>query len=80
MSSWIILILILLNALQMLFWGYQCQRLINKVMSRNYAEYDLIVNGPREAPPKKEDPISQQEEQEILDELNGLFKPMDRTA
>lgn len=80
MIEFVIGLLLLLNVLQACFWGYQCQRLLNKLMSRNYAEYDLIASGPAVSEPKKEDPTDSLEEQAILNELNGLFKPIGRTA
>lgn len=49
-------------------------------MSRNYAEYDLIVKGPQASEAKPVDGRDLEEEQAILDELNGLFKPVDKTA
>lgn len=32
--------LLLTNA----FWAYQCHRLVNKLMSRNYAEYHALTH------------------------------------
>lgn len=80
MSEVLIASLLLLNVFQMLFWGYQCQRLINKIMSRSYAEYHQIVNPPKEDAPKLKSVDDSLEEQHILAELNGLFKPVDRPA
>lgn len=41
-----ILILCALLVITNLFWAYQCHRLVNKVMSRNYAEYQQLQNPP----------------------------------
>jgi hypothetical protein len=50
-------------------------RLVNKLMSRNYGEYDLIKNGP--APLQENIGVREYEEaleeKEILRELNGLI-------
>lgn len=79
MSELIIIGLLALNVFQMFFWGYQCQRLINKIMSRNYAEYNQIVNPPK-AVEKIGPDVDDQINQEILNELNGLFKPVDKAV
>jgi hypothetical protein len=41
------LLLLLTNA----FWAYQCHRLVNKLMSRNYAEYHQLTHPPDERKP-----------------------------
>lgn len=79
MSELLISFLILLNLFQFIFWSYQVQKMINKLMSKNYAEYDLVKSGPPPVEIKPENPFSAHEEQAILDELNGLIKPVDRT-
>lgn len=33
------------------FWAYQCHRLVNKLMSRNYAEYHALHNPPKDDKP-----------------------------
>lgn len=61
-----------LNVFQFLFWSVQNQRLVDKLMSRNYAEYDLVKQGP---PPRREVPVDTEairEEADILAELNGF--------
>jgi len=61
-----------MNIFQAIFWAFQCQRLVNKLMSKDYAEYSLIQRGP----PPKESPINQEteiEEKEILDQLNAMI-------
>ncbi len=37
----VIFILTALNIFQFIFWSYQNQKLVNKVMSRSYFEYEL---------------------------------------
>lgn len=64
-----------LNVAQFVFWGLCTHTLINKLMSKNFAEYDLIKKGPPKGEPGiDEDGVSKEEEQEILNELNGHFK------
>ena len=70
-------ILVVWNIVQFIFWSKQVHRLIDKVMSRNYAEF---VQAERTRGPslvKKELgklPESEQvEEEKVLQELNGLF-------
>ncbi len=33
--------LLALNVFQLIFWGYMVQRLVDKLMSRNYHEYQV---------------------------------------
>ncbi len=68
--------LALLNVIQLVVWSVVTQRLVNKLMSKNYAEYDLIKNGPPiDDKPSVRDYHEELEEREILEELNGLFTP-----
>src|ERR1700743_917258 len=47
--AWLSLGLLILNVFQILFWGRQVQVLVDKLMSRNYAEYvQTNVSGQRE--------------------------------
>jgi hypothetical protein len=61
-----------LNIYQFFFWSGQVHRLVNKLMSRNYQEYDFVKSGP----PPKEEPVvdleSEAEEVAILNELNSF--------
>lgn len=41
-----VIILALLLLLTNTFWALQCHRLVNKLMSRNYAEYHQLTNPP----------------------------------
>lgn len=55
---------------QQVFWSRQVQKLVDKLMSRNYAEY---VQATKPILPKvKVDDDSAIEESHILDELNGM--------
>lgn len=65
--------LALLNLLQFGFWGFVVNKLVNKVMCKNFAEYSMIKNGPPKLEAAKEDFGSKEEEQEILDEVNSMF-------
>lgn len=38
-DNWILLALFVMNILQFFFWSRQNQRLVDKVMSKNYADY-----------------------------------------
>jgi hypothetical protein len=40
------LVLLLTNA----FWAWQLHRLVNKLMSRNYAEYQMVAQPPATTP------------------------------
>ena len=60
--------LILLNIFQFFFWSKQVHKLVDKLMSRNYAEYVSIKNPP--LPTVSEDDLG--EESDILEELNDM--------
>ena len=72
MDWWILGALVALNIFQLIFWGFQVQRLVNKLMSRSYAEYDLVKRGPAPAQEFKQDPESA-DEHDVLKELNGMI-------
>lgn len=69
------LFLLCLNVVQFVFWGVTCQKLMNKLMSRNYAEYDLVKRGPKAVPERKSQSEYEEEleESQILAELNGTI-------
>lgn len=80
-EAYVIAALIFLNVAQFIFWGIQNNKLVNKLMSKNFAEYDLVKNGP----PKAEKEVvgfSEYEEtledKEYLAELNGQVGTMFR--
>jgi hypothetical protein len=66
-------LLLITNIVQFFFWGKFTQKLINKIMSKNYAEYELIKSGPKQVEPKLPDPLEEELNKEILNELNGLM-------
>lgn len=70
----LISVLSALNIVQLIYWGYHCHTLINKLMSRNFAEYDLVKKGPAKVNQFEAlDEEAEQENQSILSELNGLL-------
>lgn len=71
MSDYILLALGALNVFQMVYWSRQVQKLVDKLMSRNYAEY-VQVNKPPLPTVKVTDDIAV-EERDVLNELNGMF-------
>lgn len=66
--------LIAMNLIQLGFWCICVHRLIDKIMSKNYAEYvsTKSYKRPKESQTLPGNEISA-EEQAILDELNGKF-------
>lgn len=66
----VILALTALNVIQLTFWSWQCQKLVNKLMSKNFAEYNQVL---RPLPSKIQIPPDNYEEKAVLDELNGML-------
>ena len=63
-----------LNICQYLFWSRQVNQLLNKLMSRNYAEYVSIekeIKAPAQIKMDLDPDVD--EEKEILSELNGML-------
>lgn len=61
-----------------LFWAFVTHRLINKVMSRDFTEYNLNVNKPTTRTTEKPveprvDPVLAEWEDKRMKEINGLF-------
>lgn len=75
-SSLEICLLLGLNVFQTIFWSWQLQKLSNKLMCRSFNEYSAIVNPP-ELKPIETDLTAEIEETEILDQLNGMLKPVE---
>ncbi len=73
MTEYLIAGLALTNVVQFMFWSWQNQTLVNKLMCKDYAEYNLIKKGPPKVQPIEEDPREEIESQEILRELNSRF-------
>lgn len=70
--------LIALNAFQLWIWWREIHRLIDKVMSRNYAEYVTSQKFSRPDLPQGPEFLAQEnsdqnEEQDLLRELNGMI-------
>lgn len=63
--------LLVLNVFQMVYWSRQVQKLVDKIMSRNYAEYVQATQPPLPTVSLDDDSI---EESNILDELNGMVQ------
>ena len=68
--EYILIILTLMNVFQLVYWSRQVHKLVDKVMSRNYAEYVQVTKPTLPTVFEKDD--SSVEEQEILNELNGM--------
>jgi hypothetical protein len=70
-------ILALLNVAQIFLWGVFTHKLINKLMCRDLAEYKLVTKRPVSEVVKFKEEDLGNEEEEILSELNGMFKRAD---
>lgn len=65
-----------MNCLQLVFWSLVVHRLVNKIMSRNYGEYDLVKNGPaieQKSALSFSEYQEMMEEKEILNDLNSML-------
>jgi hypothetical protein len=71
MELYLIIGLGCLNVFQFFFWSLEVHRLIDKLMSKNYAEY-ISVKKPQLPVVFEQDPDSI-DEQDVLKELNGAF-------
>ncbi len=70
----VILGLLGLNVFQLVWWSTQNHRLVDKLMSKNYAEYVQSENLKASLPvPKLTDSLSSAEENELLREINGML-------
>ena len=49
-DAWIIVGLAVTNVFQMIYWSRETHKLLDKLMSRNYAEYEQVKNLRRELP------------------------------
>lgn len=70
------LTLLALNIFQIIFWSYQNQKLVNKLMSRSYFEYEQVNTPP--APkgfsvPMLPDDETSVDETRIMSEINQRF-------
>jgi hypothetical protein len=62
-----------LNVVQFLFWGLVTKNLVDRLMSRNYADYVSATKPPPSQTVKLLDPEII-EEQDVLNELNGIMR------
>lgn len=69
---WLIALLSILNLVQFFFWSAQVHRLVNKLMSKDFAEYNAVVNGPQPPSVRPVDLEAVAEEEDILKELNAM--------
>lgn len=72
-DSQIIILLSGFNIVQFIFWSLHTHKLVNKIMSRNFAEYNQIVYPEPLQPREIIDFSSAKEEEDILNELNGML-------
>ena len=75
----IAIILIIVNVIQFIYWSRLHNDLMDKLMSKNFAEYSNVKNFPKilektEAKNKMNDEELQKINDEVLSELNGIFK------
>ncbi len=68
--EYVIYALVILNIAQLVFWSRQVQKLVDKLMSRNYAEYVQVNNPPLPTVIVEDDLV---EETDVLNELNGMI-------
>lgn len=66
-------VLVALNVFQLLYWAHIVQRLVDRLMSKSFAEYQQVKNGPPPKSEPKEDLDAIHEENEILDEINRML-------
>ena len=74
----LIFILVGLNVLQFIYWGRLYNQAVDKLMSKNYADYVTAKNYPKTLVANKAKTDEDQAEldrqnQSILNELNGLL-------
>lgn len=69
----VVQILAATNLIQLGFWGYLMNKLVNKLMCRNFAEYSMITNGPVKKEAPIDDHMAEAEEKDILNEVNAMF-------
>lgn len=69
----LIFVLFLLNIAQFIFWSSQNQKLVNKLMSRNYHEYEQVNKPPEPRGFKvqmpSEEELSMPDETRIMNEI-----------
>lgn len=74
MLEWgIVLILVMINAIQTVYWSRMTHKLIDKLMSRNYAEYVQLEKLKSPVPNMRVEVPPEVESDEDLDQLNRTF-------
>lgn len=68
--------LIFLNLWQFWFWGRHTSRLIDKLMSRNYAEYKQVEQSGSSPGEPRTQHADQVKDDDVLKELNGMLGGM----
>lgn len=63
-------LLLLANVLQFVFWGRQVRALVDRLMSRNYAEYAHYQVNQNRSENRKKSPEQDPSDDEVLAELN----------
>lgn len=64
-------ILIALNVVQFFFWAHQVQRLVDKLMSRNYYDYEVSKGLNSQQPqPAPQMPVEPMDDMRTLNEIN----------
>lgn len=65
-----------LNVFQLVFWSRQTGRLIDKLMSRNYAEYKQVEHLAPSPNSQIQQALSPRGDDPVLSELNGMLGGM----
>lgn len=65
-----------LNVFQLVFWSRQTGRLIDKLMSRNYAEYKQVEHLASSPNGQTQQAMSLRGDDPVLSELNGMLGGM----
>lgn len=70
LDLWLVSFIVVSNA----FWAYQVHVMMNKLMSKSFYEYKFTKDGPPKVEKRlEENDDSVDQEQDILDELNGML-------
>ena len=69
----VVVLLTGLNVYQLWYWSRQCQRLIDKIMSKNYTEFVQTENLAKPSPPRPNQSLELDPSDPLLDELNSMI-------
>jgi len=67
----IVLGLVILNVLQFVFWTWQINKLVDKLMSRNYAEYASVTKPVETSMSSVQLPVK--DDDDVLQDLNRML-------